>query len=67
MYAHGPAIAIDKAGTTGTKPAGTTVDVAGRPVYIGWVCQGGTTCVATGQTAGSATTSRTQSTATAAS
>ena len=36
-------------GATGTKPAGTTVDAAGRPIHIGWVCQGGTTCVATGQ------------------
>src|SRR4051794_5665898 len=36
-------------GATGAKPAGTTVDAAGRPVHIGWVCQGGTTCVATGQ------------------
>jgi hypothetical protein len=26
-----------------------TVDAAGRIVHIGWVCQGGTTCVATGQ------------------
>jgi hypothetical protein len=25
------------------------VDAAGRPVHIGQVCQGGTTCVATGQ------------------
>lgn len=36
-------------GATGAKPAGATVDAAGRPVHIGWVCQGGTTCVATGQ------------------
>ncbi len=27
----------------------SVVDTAGRPVHIGWVCQGGTTCVATGQ------------------
>ena len=27
----------------------TAVDAAGRVVHIGWVCQGGTTCVATGQ------------------
>src|SRR5213082_1046113 len=25
------------------------VDAAGRAIHIGWVCQGGTTCVATGQ------------------
>jgi hypothetical protein len=31
------------------KPSGTAVDAAGRVVHIGWVCQGGTTCVATGQ------------------
>jgi hypothetical protein len=31
------------------KPSGTTVDAAGRYVHNGWVCQGGTTCVATGQ------------------
>jgi hypothetical protein len=27
----------------------TIVDAVGRVVHIGWVCQGGTTCVATGQ------------------
>ena len=31
------------------KPSGTIVDAAGRYVHFGWVCQGGTTCVATGQ------------------
>src|SRR6476619_2989382 len=30
-------------------PAITTVDAAGRPISAGGVCQGGTTCVATGQ------------------
>ena len=35
-------------GATG-KPHVTPVDAAGRVVHIGWVCQGGTTCVATGQ------------------
>ena len=35
-------------GATG-KPKATPVDAVGRPVHIGWVCQGGTTCVATGQ------------------
>ena len=35
-------------GATG-KPKVTPVDAAGRVVHIGWVCQGGTTCVATGQ------------------
>jgi hypothetical protein len=34
---------------TGKSPQKTTVDAVGRPVHIGWVCQGGTTCVATGQ------------------
>ncbi len=36
-------------GTTGAKPQKWIVDTAGRAVHIGWVCQGGTTCVATGQ------------------
>jgi hypothetical protein len=31
------------------KPSGTIVDAAGRYVHFGLVCQGGTTCVATGQ------------------
>jgi len=30
-------------------PAVQTVDAAGRPIHDGGVCQGGTTCVATGQ------------------
>jgi hypothetical protein len=36
-------------GATGKSPKATAVDAAGRVVHIGWVCQGGTTCVATGQ------------------
>ena len=36
-------------GATGKSPKGSTVDAAGRAVHVGWVCQGGTTCVATGQ------------------
>jgi len=36
-------------GATGKKPQTWTVDAAGRAVHVGWVCQGGTTCVATGQ------------------
>jgi hypothetical protein len=36
-------------GATGKKPQSWVVDAAGRPVHLGWVCQGGTTCVATGQ------------------
>jgi hypothetical protein len=36
-------------GATGKSPMATAVDVAGRVVHIGWVCQGGTGCVATGQ------------------
>jgi hypothetical protein len=36
-------------GLGGKKLQSWTVDAAGRPVHIGWVCQGGTTCVATGQ------------------
>jgi hypothetical protein len=34
---------------TAKSPQATAVDAAGRVVHIGWVCQGGTTCVATGQ------------------
>jgi hypothetical protein len=36
-------------GAAGKKPQEWIVDSAGRPVHIGQVCQGGTTCVATGQ------------------
>ena len=36
-------------GATTSTPHRTVVDAAGRAVHIGWVCQGGTTCVATGQ------------------
>src|SRR5436190_16529126 len=36
-------------GATSAKPQASTVDAAGRAVHVGWVCQGGTTCVATGQ------------------
>jgi hypothetical protein len=36
-------------GATSAKPAAQVVNVAGRPVHQGQVCQGGTTCVATGQ------------------
>jgi hypothetical protein len=34
---------------TSKSPKGAAVDAAGRAVHVGWVCQGGTTCVATGQ------------------
>jgi hypothetical protein len=36
-------------GATGKKPTTLTTDAVGRAVHVGWVCQGGTTCVATGQ------------------
>src|SRR5256886_17646426 len=36
-------------GASGKKPQQWIADAAGRPVHVGWVCQGGTTCVATGQ------------------
>jgi hypothetical protein len=36
-------------GATSRRPQQWTVDAAGRPVHTGQVCQGGTTCVATGQ------------------
>jgi hypothetical protein len=34
---------------SGKNPSGTIVDAVGRYIHDGWVCQGGTTCVATGQ------------------
>jgi hypothetical protein len=37
------------AATSGNNPQESIVDAVGRPVHIGQVCQGGTTCVATGQ------------------
>jgi hypothetical protein len=36
-------------GATSNNPQESIVDAAGRAVHIGQVCQGGTTCVATGQ------------------
>ncbi len=36
-------------GAAGKSPHATTADAAGRAVHVGWVCQGGTTCVVTGQ------------------
>jgi hypothetical protein len=36
-------------GASSKAPQKSIVDAAGRVVHIGWVCQGGTTCVATGQ------------------
>jgi hypothetical protein len=33
----------------GSRPSIRPVNVVGRPVHSGQVCQGGTTCVATGQ------------------
>jgi hypothetical protein len=36
-------------GATSKSQHAITVDAAGRVVHIGWVCQGGTTCVVTGQ------------------
>ena len=46
-HVHVMAAAIT--GTTGKNPQKAIVDAVGRVVHIGWVCQGGTTCVATGQ------------------
>jgi hypothetical protein len=46
---HVHAIESSILGATGKKPTFLTTDAAGRAVHIGWVCQGGTTCVATGQ------------------
>src|SRR3954453_15664083 len=36
-------------GASGKSPQKAVVDAAGRVIHVGWVCQGGTTCVATGQ------------------
>jgi hypothetical protein len=36
-------------GASGKSPTTYVADAAGRAVHVGWVCQGGTTCVATGQ------------------
>jgi hypothetical protein len=36
-------------GASGHNPQGSPVDAVGTAVHVGWVCQGGTTCVATGQ------------------
>src|SRR5438132_4451486 len=36
-------------GASSKKPQKWVADAAGRPVHIGWVCQGGTTCVVSGQ------------------
>src|SRR5439155_24536255 len=36
-------------GANGKKPQQWIADAAGRAVHVGWVCQGGTTCVVTGQ------------------
>ena len=36
-------------GASGHNPQGSAVDAVGTAVHVGWVCQGGTTCVATGQ------------------
>jgi hypothetical protein len=34
---------------TGSKPTIQVANASGRPIHVGQVCQGGTTCVATGQ------------------
>src|SRR5438105_1973448 len=36
-------------GANGNQPQQWIADAPGRVIHIGWVCQGGTTCVATGQ------------------
>jgi hypothetical protein len=47
--AHVHAMEATLLGASGTSPQKWTTDAAGRPIHIGQVCQGGTTCVATGQ------------------
>jgi hypothetical protein len=46
---HVHAMEASITGATGKNPAKAIVDAAGRAIHVGWVCQGGTTCVATGQ------------------
>ena len=47
--AHVHAMEASLVNATTQKPTKWTVDAAGRAVHVGWVCQGGTLCVATGQ------------------
>jgi hypothetical protein len=46
---HVHAMEASITGATSKSPQKAIVDAAGRVVHVGWVCQGGTTCVATGQ------------------
>jgi hypothetical protein len=46
---HVHAMEASITGATSKNPQKAIVDAAGRVVHVGWVCQGGTTCVATGQ------------------
>ena len=46
---HVHAMEASIVGANAKKPQQWTVDAAGRVVHVGWVCQGGTTCVVTGQ------------------
>ena len=46
---HIHAMEASIANATSKSPQKSIVDAAGRVVHVGWVCQGGTTCVATGQ------------------
>jgi hypothetical protein len=46
---HVHAMEASLLGAASKNPQQWTADAAGRPVHIGQVCQGGTTCVATGQ------------------
>jgi hypothetical protein len=46
---HIHAMEASLTGATTTKAQKWIADAAGRVIHIGWVCQGGTLCVATGQ------------------
>src|SRR5213596_108787 len=46
---HVHAMEASISGASGKSPQKAIVDAAGRVIHVGWVCQGGTTCVATGQ------------------
>jgi hypothetical protein len=47
--AHVHAMEATLFGASGATPQKWIVDAAGRPIHVGQVCQGGTTCVVTGQ------------------
>jgi hypothetical protein len=49
QVAHVHAMEASVLNATGKNPQKLIADAAGRVIHVGWVCQGGTLCVATGQ------------------